>query len=1113
MMMVSLTSLTILSIQIIFLLYYQIILGYILSLFLRIGLRIGIVQVVKKKKKNNNNEEEWKIITNFKSLIRYNNISNHSSSLPFLQCYYNKVNNNNDNNDDDIEEEKEEEGYKKMQSQYISVISSIPKCQIGLIGLSPFTNLKGVTKSRTYLLALLLQQIQINVRIQLNVNSMDSMDNSSIEQKHQHHNNLMIGTKLNIDIGLNIHTIKIYLFSKGLIAYLFRPLKYIFKVVTSSNSNDKHQNHNNNSNGHNHHRRKSNINKGGNNKLFMIEILPKLIGGVDIIDVHGSISIKAINVLSTSSSSSSGSIADNYNYKSTIDIQKLCIKLESKNFINETNNNINNNINNESRIFLLSAEMHNLEVDLIDDDRLKDDDDDGGSGGRQQFTSIQRIHLNYSTFSLTLSETLPAHLQLHTSESIEVRASMLVIIHFMKMIFRNILPSVQLIVARKNDTKGTNKSSNNIKQQQKTKRNEHNFSMNTGIKVILFDDRGRSELQNLEQSSLDLSFNISFENHNFALTKERLSLVISNLSLIHLDKDDTPGPFHVSMDRASLLLEQGDDEEGNELFIDVDIISMHCAEVDESEYIIGIGLYVLQKLIAVLPKKKKTKKKPPSNSQPMKCLALSCKSLDLVVHLPCRLNTDCQLGVQTDVKVNELLLSVTPPDGAQNNSDLEAHGEAIVEASEIVASLCFTPHATLPSFDQCIQQITGQEADGSYVSEKNDNRLKYWISGSQFKMFALLPAKGSEEKRESSEEQIYLDMVFSDILIQEEVYSPIATELQSVVAHCSENIHFVLSKSKVLDSNNMLFIVQNIQLQTDTGKLILHWSPVSQWFITSAVIQSFQIITHYVNLFMMDQRVKKNHEKPKIISNVMINTNDTLVQAGAVLGGRSVCDIMAKNLIVNVSKDICDTWDKPDVVCDIGEISANLNDSQFDVIKISSFRFSDTLRWASQEEIDAYSAQRDGNGNKENLVDEVITGSCGTPLLERFELSFGEYTRVDMPPDLDLGKFIEDITQTEKSVKEGLWASGMIKKAPPSRKKYQLMDIYFTIPMIDANFLETTPPNKMSKFPGVKFGNDTQYSTLNRWRFHIKHLSVLIKRNTPPEIVQGTSQRSTSISF
>lgn len=1072
-MMVSLTSLAILSIQILFLLYYQVIFGYILSLLLRIGLRIGIVQVVKKKNKKNNNEE-WKIITNFASLICYNN-SKHSSSTSFLQCYYNKLNNNNYNDDDDTEGE----GYIKIEPQCISVVSSIPKCQIGLIGLSPFANLKGVTKSRTYLLALLLQQIQINLRMQLNVDSIEHQHQNVHSERDtrstcNESNNLMIGTKLEIDIGLNIQTIKIYLFSQGLIAYLFRPFKYIFKVMTSSN--EKHQNHNSNS--RNHRSRKSNI-KEGNNKLI-IEILPKLIGGVDVIDVHGSISIKAITILSTSSG-----IVDNYNYKSTINVKQLGIKLESKTFINETNTN------DESRIFLLSAEMHKLEVDLIDDDRL--------NGGRQLSTSIQRIHLNHSTFSLTLSETLPAHLQLHTSENIEVKASMLVLIQFMKMIFRNILPAVQLIVARKNDTIGTNHS-NNTNKQQKAKRNEHNFSMNTGIKLILFDDRG--ELQSPGQS-LDLSFNVSFESHNFVLTKERLSLIISNLSLIHLDKDDTPGPFNVSMDRASLLLEQGDDEEGNELFIDVDIISIHCTEIRESEYIIGIGLYVLQKLIAVLPKKKNMKKRP-SNSQPMKCLALACKSLDFIVHLPSRQNTDCKLGVQTDVKVNELLLSVTPPDGVQNNSDLEAHGEAIVEASNIVASLCFTPHATLPSFDQCIQKITGQEADGSYVSERDEDRLKYWISGSQFKIFVLLPAEGSEEKKESSEEQIYLDMVINDTLIQEEIHSPILTELESIVVHCSENIRFVLSKSKVLDSNNMLFIVQNIQLQTDTGKLILHWSPVSQWFITSAVIQLFQIITYYIDLFRTDKRDKKNHEKPKMISNVMINTNNTLVQAGAVLGGRSVCDIMAKNLIVNVSKDIYDTWDKPDVVCDIGEISANLNNSQFDVIKISSFRFSDTLRRASQEEIDSYSAQKDGNGNRENLVDEVVTGLCGTPLLERFELSFGEYTRVDMPPLLHLGKFIEDITQTEKSVKEGLWESGMIKKAPPSRKKYQLMDIYFIIPMIDANFLETRPPNKLSRFPGVKFGNDTQYSTLNRWRFHIKHLSVLIKRNTPPEIVQGT---------
>ena len=110
-------------------------------------------------------------------------------------------------------------------------------------------------------------------------------------------------------------------------------------------------------------------------------------------------------------------------------------------------------------------------------------------------------------------------------------------------------------------------------------------------------------------------------------------------------------------------------------------------------------------------------------------------------------------------------------------------------------------------------------------------------------------------------------------------------------------------------------------------------------------------------------------------------------------------------------------------------------------------------------------------------MDKIQTGTFGTPLLEQFELTFGEYTRVELPPSLYLGKFIEDINQTERSVKEGVFMSGMFRRRPPTIKNYHLMDIHFNIPMIDANCLEARPGK--SKFPGIKFGNDIKYELCN----------------------------------
>ena len=58
------------------------------------------------------------------------------------------------------------------------------------------------------------------------------------------------------------------------------------------------------------------------------------------------------------------------------------------------------------------------------------------------------------------------------------------------------------------------------------------------------------------------------------------------------------------------------------------------------------------------------------------------------------------------------------------------------------------------------------------------------------------------------------------------------------------------------------------------------------------------------------------------------------------------------------------------------------------------------------------------------------------------------------------------------------------------------------VPMLAANFLEKED-SKTRLFSGIKFGHEARTSLLNRWRFHIDNLSVLIERNTPPEITQG----------
>lgn len=1066
-------TITLLTFQIIFLLFYQVIFGYILSLILRIGLRIGVVKIVRQKQKhqnhdNDNSKVEWKVVTNFASLIK-------SGSKPCIQCNYTKTNliktaktssiknnhGNSYNNDKDHRNDHEEEIV--IEPKYISVISAIPLCRVGSIGLSPFMSLQGKTKRRTYFLAISLKRLQLKIQLEVKIDlENNTIDNTSIKN----------GTNLTIDLALNLDVINVYLFSQGLIALLFRKVQKIFGTQDKSVGNDK-------------------VTKEAivNTPLYIVS---KIFGGVDVNNFEANINIVAVKNLSNSST------FHDFNHEAKICARKIDVILESKITTKHDVQGDGDQNPSPCRMQYICVDLDEFSIDFQNTSEINISN-----------RTRQSIIVKHVGFTLAVSKDLPMLLQVNSSESVEICASMIFIVDLLKTIFQIILPSVSFIF--KADTRTRERSKDRKDIRRKKRQNEQEISINTGIKLILMDDRDASLLKN--SKSLELSLNLSLENNNM-MTSQELSLVVSNVLLTQSIKEGCDGTLKFEMKSSSLLItEEDEDQSEKEIFVDLGHVSLYCTNTCESEYIVGIIAYILYSLGTIFPKVRKTTKQTVNVNSPLKCIAISCKSLDFIVIFPCLDDFKDKDELKADIKAEELLVSITPPEesGIISN-EIVANGEAIIEVSNIVASLLFIPHDTLPTFQECIDRVSSSELGVNHQSLHDTNRFSYEISGSQFKFYSLLPSKREHDLSVKNELQQYFDIVVHELFIKEKSYSKSLDTLESEykVAHCSKELQFILETSPVLNDDNILYVVQNIQIRTNSGTLMLTWSPIIQWFITSAVIKIINIFQRYAGLMSSSKRVTQSSSKPKMLSNVSINTNDTFVDITAILGGTSICDVSAKNLSIEVSKNIDDTWDKPDVICDVGTISANINRNEFDILQVSSFRFSDTLRRASPQEIEAYCSQK---LDEKYSNDEIMTGRCGTPLLERFELTFGDYTKVDMPPLLHLGKFIEDITQTERSVREGLFASGMIKKSPQTKRKYQIMDIIFNVPMIDANFLEMERSYfyKFSKFRGMKFGNHSQYSLMNRWRFHIKNLSVLIKRNSPPDVTQSKISLSQSV--
>lgn len=291
-------SSTVLAFQVAFLLYYHVIFGFVLTILLRLGFRIGFLQLVKKKKAKRsadgssrtetshrginepNNEQEgtqeetledehhsdqWHIATNFKSFF-----SNVNQSIPFLQLKYQRQELRTGDANHTVNQQKAENHV--IPSKNISVETVIPTCKIKSLRLSPLASQTGKIKrkSRTYLLSFLLDEIALRIQVKLKIDrqvkSEDEFHDSLEDTDDICDDQILNTTNVQIDLGLQLDRITIYLFSQGILIFFLRQIQNLFKKKMSANQNSS-----------------SSPPSSSTATLYLIS---KLIGGVDLHNVH-----------------------------------------------------------------------------------------------------------------------------------------------------------------------------------------------------------------------------------------------------------------------------------------------------------------------------------------------------------------------------------------------------------------------------------------------------------------------------------------------------------------------------------------------------------------------------------------------------------------------------------------------------------------------------------------------------------------------------------------------------------------------------------------------------------------------------------------------------------
>ena len=215
------------------------------------------------------------------------------------------------------------------------------------------------------------------------------------------------------------------------------------------------------------------------------------------------------------------------------------------------------------------------------------------------------------------------------------------------------------------------------------------------------------------------------------------------------------------------------------------------------------------------------------------------------------------MGVQSDFNLDRLRLDITPP----NTTAYCSNGQVCGEVDNVIASIVFSPHSTIPRFRTCVDRVTSKSYPEKDSMEQDstcdETHVKYELTGRSVILSCLLPSKFQEKITRDNDKVPFIDLNVMDTFLKEEIISSQSLEVlhtQDLIC-CTEAIHFELKKSNILGQYGHRYILQQIMIETKGGILSLHWSPVVQWFIISAVKKIISIVIHYGTLF--NQRNEK----------------------------------------------------------------------------------------------------------------------------------------------------------------------------------------------------------------------------------------------------------------
>jgi len=619
-----------------------------------------------------------------------------------------------------------------------------------------------------------------------------------------------------------------------------------------------------------------------------------------------------------------------------------------------------------------------------------------------------------------------------------------------------------------------------------------------GVNTIFRDGRLDSSVPTLHLSTdVALSLNPSSYGCNDELVLAQISLLDTRLKQISDHGADQVVVDLFTLDEFNFSRSQSNvanttDEQNDETLILTSLsfgaIKFHMNDAGNTERILAMILSSQDAITRLLPRESSSNDeqrfsevKNPQN------LSVSCRSCEVNVAAFCQLvdSNASRSPIFAFVNITSLVIGVS--------SDADGKQDFNINTCKTEARLKFTPHRSLPTYSICANELN--DGHESLYIEDEEAVVEFVVLASNYYMIMSRAPSGFSIEEQSRVTQL-IEIRASDLSLKEYMHSSDvenAFKMNEIVK--ADGVVQVTIK----DTCDNGAILQLIDVQTLSPHLSLLWSPVLQWFITSAIKRMEEV----VRLNLPQRRTRIVHQPldtKKPTRKILVKSNTTSIHTRALLGGLSVADIHLKDVYVSVTNEPTDTWSKPTILFESGQTTLNLNEMDFDVAVLESVRYFNGMRRATEPEIQSYCDKR---RDSIDLEDEIVVDSCGTPLVEMVEINGKESVTIDFPPELHLGKVIEDINITLRAMKDGLQKSGLVQPKRAKEVKYQLMDINLLIPVLDVHFLESQVHQNAVSRRSKRFAKPNKYSSfVDRWRFLIKGFDVKIKRHTPPSIMQ-----------